>query len=193
MAGVCYSVRMYEDTSFNLLGSSEAPEGKTWLLNFNSGLQGWLQLFRGWDQGDELPAHGWWALVSFCVTSELRKEVFWILLEFSQNPNTISVASPKLVMHGIPWQHWGKCQGQQWATKVHFLLAWSDVQGVLTLTGGLDVGHCGGFSGPHARSPCSSALLHGHLLPKAVWIMPSVGLWNEGQGYGHSLASPWTY
>lgn len=196
MAGVCYSVRMYEDTNFNLLAHLE-------LLRVRSGSQISSLGCRDADGSSEaetremsyLPTcQRWWALVRVCVPSEVRKEVSWILFEFSQrqSPSTTSVVWPKLMMHGIPWQQWGKCQGQQWPTKVP-LLAWSDVQGVLTLTGSLDVGHCGGLSEPHARSPTAPLLLH-TALPEEVWIMPRVivGLWNEDQGYGHSLVSPWT-
>lgn len=161
MAGVCCSVRMHEDTNFNLLGSSWAPESKIWLPNFSSGLQGCLQLFRGWDQGDELP----WATCPevvgtgehLCGTRGVERGLLDLTGVFTKSHHYFSGMTkagdawhPMAALREVPGTavgHKGTFPGLMW------------FQGVLTLIGGLDVGHCGGLPGPHARSP--TVLPHG--------------------------------
>lgn len=79
MTGVCSSVKIYENMNSIHLGSVVAPEGKTQLSKLGC-RDAWVSC-RGWDQGDRLPAHSWWALVRVYVASEMGKEVSWILSE----------------------------------------------------------------------------------------------------------------
>lgn len=158
MTGVCSSVKMYENMNAILLGSVVAPEGKTQLSKLGC-RDAWVSC-RGWDQGDRLPAHSWWAPVRVYVASEIGKEVSWILSEspWRQSPNPTSVLWPELVVHSATWQNWGKCQEQQWGTEAP-LLAWSAAQGVLLLIGGLVLGYCGGTTEAHLSFLLEAPLL----------------------------------
>lgn len=195
MTGVCDSVKMYENMNSSLLSSVVAPEGKTQLSKLGC-QDAWVSC-RGWDWGDRLPAHRWWALVRVCVASEMGKEVSWILSEspWRQIPNATSIVWPELVGHSTTWQNRGKCQEEQWGTESP-LLAWSAAQGVSPLTGRLVLGHCGGTTEAHL-----SFLLEAPVLfYMGTYVTAKEGLdhvksdchWGEGQVCAGPLLSPWS-
>lgn len=169
MAGVCYSVRMCEDTNFNLLSSSWAPEGKTWLSNFVSGLWGYLQLLRPgrWAACPQVVGAG----ESPCaIRGEERGflDLIWVFTRSQQYLSGMTKAGgvwhPMAAVRAVPGTavgHKGTFAGLIWCPR-SFDTYW-----------GLDLGHCGGLSEPHARSPTALLLLH-TALPEEVWIMPRV-------------------
>lgn len=117
MTGVCNSVKIYEDMNFSLLGSARVPAGKRWLSKLDC-RDAWGP-HGGWDQGDGLPAHRWWALMGLCVASKVRKEVPWILFESPcrQSLKLTSVVWPEVMEHSTTRQCRGMHQGQQWGTE----------------------------------------------------------------------------